>query len=392
MRPAALALAVGIVAGACSSNAGPPGVNPPDAMPDARPAWLADEKILVPGVGVTEMECRTKVCPHNENTDLINFQGAIYLVHRTAMSQVLGPNSSLRVYKSTDGGASFDLLAVLPAPENRDLRDPHFYVVNGNLTIKALTRKPINSIRDSNVDTIAVSMTSIDGGVTWTPIVEAVLMAPPTWSLWRIRERDGVYYSAAYEDGDKSVVLYRSGDGVTWTAGAPIYTIAEDTPLETELVFMPSGRLLALVRMDGTDEELLGATGRLRTKICWAMPPYDQFDCPQEFDDQRLDGPLAFFHGDRLFVVARKHLRVHNRKRTSLFEIGGTLEGGPLTIRELGELPSAGDTSYAGIADLDGDRKVVTWYSSELRRDEQWVIAVFQPSDIWQATIDFSKL
>jgi hypothetical protein len=28
--------------------------------------------------------------------------------------------------------------------------------------------------------------------------------------------------------------------------------------------------MLALVRMDGTDAELLGDQGRLRTKICWS--------------------------------------------------------------------------------------------------------------------------
>ena len=56
-----------------------------------------------------------------------------------------------------------------------------------------------------------------------------------------------------------------------WTAGPAIYGVSADTPLETELIFTPSGkRMLALVRIDGTDDELLGNTGRLRTKVCWA--------------------------------------------------------------------------------------------------------------------------
>jgi hypothetical protein len=144
--------------------------------------------------------------------------------------------------------------------------------------------------------------------------------------------------------------------------------------------------------MDGTDDELLGASGRLRTKVCWATPPYARFDCPQELTGQRLDGPVAFFHGDRLFVVARKHLPTDDAKRTALFELGGTLEGGPLTIRELGELPSAGDTAYAGVAEIDADRSLVTWYSSDLAADAPWVLAVLLPSDIWQATIDWTKV
>src|SRR5690349_14294393 len=72
----------------------------PDArvLPDAEPPpeWLVDPKVTVVGVGIDEEDCRSQICQHNENTDLVNFDGAIYLVHRTAKSQVLGPNSSLR--------------------------------------------------------------------------------------------------------------------------------------------------------------------------------------------------------------------------------------------------------------------------------------------------------
>jgi len=97
---------------------------------------------------------------------------------------------------------------------------------------------------------------------------------------------------------------------------------------------MPKGKLLALVRMDGNDTEILGSEGRLRTKICWASPPYTIFDCPSQFDGQRLDGPLSFFHDGRLFVVARKHLGKDVKKRTALFEITGDFDGGALAIKE----------------------------------------------------------
>jgi hypothetical protein len=210
--------------------------------------------------------------------------------------------------------------------------------------------------------------------------------------LWRIKQQGGVYYSAAYLDGDQSVTLFSSKDGVAWTKGADVYTVSADTPLETELTFMPSGKLLALVRMDGTDAELLGDQGRLRTKICWADPPYDSFSCPDELMGERLDGPLSFFHDGRLFVVARKHLSTGDRKRTALYEIGGTLDGGPITIKEWGELPSAGDTSYAGVATIDATHSLLTWYSGDLAKDEGWALAMLDITDIWQGTVDFSKL
>jgi hypothetical protein len=353
--------------------------------------WLSSSRIQVVGEGVTNLDCRTAICQHNENTDLTRFKGDIYLIHRTARSQILGPNSALHIYRATDGnGSGFNEVARIEAPSDRDIRDPHFYQLNDQLYIETLTRLPVTSTRDSNVDTITIGFQSSDG-VNWTPLGP---LAPDGWSFWRVQENAGTFYSAAYQDGDLSVVLYSSSEGARWIAGAPIYTTSADTPLETELVFMPSGRLLAIVRTDGTDDELLGDSGRLRTQLCWAEPPgYASFDCRDAFDDQRLDGPLAFFWRSRLFMVARKHLQPSLRKRTSLFEItGAPLDGGKLAIREWGELPSAGDTSYAGAVSVDADRFLVSWYSSDIVQDENWAQGILDSADIWIGTIDLARL
>jgi hypothetical protein len=357
------------------------------------PAWLSDARVVVSGPDDTSLDCRSVICRHNENTDLVSWNGAIWFIHRTANSQVLGPNSALHVYTSTDDGVTFTETARIDAPSDRDIRDPHFYVVGSRLHVKALARLPVLSERDSNVDTLAMEMHT-DDGATWSPLAT---MGPKGQSFWRIKERAGTFFTAAYEDGDKAVTLFTSTDGLAWTKGATVYGGSEDTPLETELVFMPSGKLLALVRMDGTENELLGDQGRLRTRTCWADAPYTSFDCAGELAGQRLDGPLAFFSGARLFVVARKHLQGTGKKRTSLFELegtqpGGSLEGGPLTIKEWGELPSAGDTSYAGVAMRTDGKALVTWYSGSLAKDEIWLLGMIAPTNVWQGVIDFSKL
>ncbi len=368
---AALALAFAALAfAACSSST----------------TWLADARIAVPGVGVTNQDCRSAICKHNENTDLVVWRGSVWLVHRTAESQMLGPNSSLHVYQLV--GGSFVERARILAPSDRDIRDPHFYIVGDELRIKALARLPVVSARDSNVDTVALLTTTTDGA-TFTPFSE---IGPHGWSFWRLKQSPaGEWLTAAYQDGDQSVVLYRSVDGVTFARGPTIYDVAAETPLETELTLLPSGKLLALVRTDGNDSELLG-NADVRTVVCWADPPYDAFSCPQTLDGVRLDGPLTFFWHDRLFSIARKHLGADGRKRTALFELGGTLEGGPLTIREWGELPSAGDTSYAGIAPLPDGRFVATWYSGELAADDAWIFGMYAATDIRQATLDLGKL
>ena len=353
------------------------------------PVWASDASVFVSGHDVSNLDCRSAICRHNENVDMTAFGGAYFLVHRTAYSQRLGPNSSLWIYKSQDG-MSYSNVAVIQAPADRDIRDPAFFTVNGELYMKALARLPVDSIRDSAVDTETLVTHSKDG-IAWTPFQ---VVAPHGESFWRVKEFGGKFYSAAYQDGDLKITLFSSADGLTWSQGTDVYTVSVDTPVETELTFFPNGRLLALVRMDGTADELLGDSGRLRTKICWADPPdYSRFACDTEIDGERLDGPLSFFWKNRLFVIARKHLATGDRKRTALFEITGDFVGnGGLGIKDWGELPSAGDTSYAGIVQLDDNRFETAWYSGDLAMDESWEFGIFDLTDIWKATLDLSKL
>ncbi|MBV9915359.1 MAG: hypothetical protein JO153_02565 [Solirubrobacterales bacterium] len=355
----------------------------------ARPRWLVSARILVPG-NPANLDCRRAVCRHNENTDLTRWRGAIYLVHRTAGSQVLGPNSSLRVYRSTDAGRRFRLIAIIPAARGRDIRDPCFYTVGRRLFIKAITRLAGFALRDRGAGSITVQVHSSDGR-RWS-VPRAI--GPLGWGFWRVIAHAGALYAGAYEDGDVQTRLFTSRDGARWKRGGEIYGTARDTPLEPELVFSPSGRqLLALVRLDGSDFDLLGYQGRLRTRVCWARAPFTRFSCPQTLNGVRLDGAVAFFWHRRLFVIARKHLPGSGiRKRTALYELGGNLEGGPLRARELGELPSAGDTSYAGVVSISTSRFLVTWYSSPLTGDPSWLTGFGGRTDIWQATIDLARL
>jgi hypothetical protein len=124
--------------------------------------WLRQSEILVPG-DLENTDCRTGVCKHNENTDLTRWRGAVWLVHRTADSQILGPNSSLRVYRSRKAGRDFALQAIIPADFGRDIRDPSFYRVGRRLYLKAITRLPGFGIRDTGVDSISVETHSLDG-------------------------------------------------------------------------------------------------------------------------------------------------------------------------------------------------------------------------------------
>jgi hypothetical protein len=80
---------------------------------------------------------------------------------------VLGPNSSLRVYRSRDEGRTFHRLAIIPAPLDRDIRDPSFFAVGRRLHIKAITRLPGFALHDKGAGTISVDISSKDAR-SWT--------------------------------------------------------------------------------------------------------------------------------------------------------------------------------------------------------------------------------
>src|SRR5258708_9894664 len=142
------------------------------------------------------------MCRHKENTDMIAWNGAVWLVQRSGESQTLGPNSALHVYRSDDNGASFVQAAFIDAPVDRDIRDPAFYTVGQSLFLKALARVHMFAARDANVDTATVAMESTDG-VTWSGMRE---LAPHGWSFWRVKEDRGVSHAAACQSGDTQVV------------------------------------------------------------------------------------------------------------------------------------------------------------------------------------------
>jgi hypothetical protein len=76
---------------------------------------------------------------------------------------------------------------------------------------------------------------------------------------------------------------------------------------------------------------------------------------------------------------------MYSRKRTSLFLID---EG---RLRYLSDLPSAGDTSYAG-AVIRGEELIASYYTSPPERDVTWVLGMFRPSNIRMACIDLPAL
>ena len=74
-----------------------------------------------------------------------------------------------------------------------------------------------------------------------------------------------------------------------------------------------------------------------------------------------------------------------SRKRTSLFQVK------PEGLIYLTDLPSAGDTSYAGLVQR-GDDLYVDYYTSDINRDWFWLMGMVSPPEIRMARVNLPAL
>jgi len=115
-------------------------------------------------------------------------------------------------------------------------------------------------------------------------------------------------------------------------------------PNESALLFLPDERAVCLLRRD-PDVALLGI----------ARPPY--FDWHWQPLNCRIGGPQCLqLHDGRIVAAVRLY---EGRVRTSL----AWLDVENATLNEILQLPSGGDTSYAGIVWHQG-RLSISYYSS----------------------------
>jgi hypothetical protein len=319
---------------------------------------------------------------HNSNTDLTFFDGWFYLCHQTSPYHMGSRRSRLLLWRSRDARA-WEKAAEFKNETGREYRDPKFAVIHGRLFLYMLPNLTVRAIPTGTV------YTSSADGLTWTP-VEAI--EPAGWLFWRPKTLDGAtwYVTAYWHDHGRSILL-KSNDGAHWTQVSQVYEGEGND--ETDFEFLPDARMLATARLEGrADTEWGDATAS--TLIAVAAAPYERWTYAKS-RVTRLDGPCLFPYHGRVYAIARyqatrawKYVELggmYSRKRTSLFLVE---EGG---LRYLSDLPSAGDTSYAG-AVIRGDELIASYYTSPPEHDVTWVLGMFRPSNIRMARIDLPAL
>lgn len=278
----------------------------------------------------------------------------------------------------------WEILAELRLP-SRDIRDPKLAAIGWRLCLYVLGN---DSVLAAPRETLVA--TSEDGRA-WSSFRP---VGPAGSLFWRPKSRDGrVWYVPAFPP-DASVgrvVLLRSPDGVEWSEISTIYE-GEDAS-ETDIELLPDGRMLAAVRLEAPGALLMGSD-RNATLLATADPPYLAWTA-RRVPGTRLDGPALFSVGGRTFAVGRRQPGPYgrltrlggllSRKRTGLFEITG--DG----LRHVGDLPSAGDTSYAGAVVRDAD-VWISYYTSDPRCEVPWLLGMFLSTEVRLARIPLDRL
>ena len=120
---------------------------------------------------------------------------------------------------------------------------------------------------------------------------------------------------------------------------------------ETDFEFLPNGDMLCTARLEVKADSPFGHADA-STLLALAPPPYEHWTY-RKSKVTRLDGPALFAYDGRVYAVGRhqpgpfgpltKLGSMLSRKRTSLYLVE------PERLVYLSDLPSAGDTSYAGV-------------------------------------------
>jgi len=290
---------------------------------------------------------------HNAFTDLVFFQKTWFCTFREAEKHVHGPNGVIRIIASKDGVEWFSI-AVIEEP-GVDLRDPKLCETpDGRLMLLAG-----GSVYDEDHDFVnrqpRVSFSS--DGIAWSPFT--VILEPGEW-LWRVTWHQGKAYGVSYRNSDpldqKSewlLTLFESNDGLSFNICAS-WDIPGH-PNETTLRFLPTGKMMALVRRD----RLKGDT--TSDESAWiGISDFPYINWSWHSPAVYFGGPNFLILDDgSMWAAGRVFVKEGKKKNPKTMLARLALD----KITPVIILPSGGDTSYPGMVYHDGELWI-SYYSS----------------------------
>lgn len=317
---------------------------------------------------------------HNSNTDLIHWRSHFYLIHASSPWHFASEDCHLVLWRSVDA-RNWSKIREFKLPKE-DIRDPKFAPIGDRLFMYVLKN------RDLNPEPYTTAVASSEDGVTWTDFDD---IDPEGWLFWRPKTRDGkTWYVPAYWWEHGKSILLKSTDGKAWQQVSVIHE--GDRNDETDIAFLPDGRMLATARLEVSDNIFGDPNGC--TLLAVAEPPYTTWSKARS-NVTRLDGPCLFAHEGVVFAVGRHNPdspamlngfgSILGKKRTSLYEVR------PDQLIWLSDLPSCGDTSYAGVV-VRGDEATICYYTNDVTTDPPWILGMVSPSEIRMARVSMERL
>lgn len=323
---------------------------------------------LAPGAGLPDS---LGLGASNNNCDVIAWQGRTWLAFRSAAIHFASTDARLLIVSSEDR-QSWRLEHQIAL--GCDVREPRFAVIAGRLFFYFFR---------AGTSAWAFEPQSIQACVLQD---EGSFSAPqdvyqPGYVVWRVRSRADTAYMSVYngaglytvEDRPGDVRLLRSTDGWSWEPISEAPQISATGAEEGEFCFDAEGNLIATVRL-----EVAG------TLVCRAEAG-DLTDWESRFSPYKIDSAAMFRHAGEFYLLGRRNvagafLRGSDswpdslrrgwslarysltRKRTCLYKLD--LEA--LAAVPLQDLPSRGDTAFAGVLPLASGKFYVVNYSCPL--------------------------
>ena len=328
---------------------------------------------------------------HNAFTDLIFWREYYWLVYVSSPSHFRSEQSRVVLLRSSDARSWQEVRKFDGA--GQDIRDPKLGIIQGQLFVYALLNKSFDP------EPYRTLVTHSQDGLVWAPL-EAVV--PDGWLLGRsIALPDGSWVAPAHRIDQGTVVLLRTTDGSHWSIYSTIFSgSVEEHADETAIQLMENGCMLAVSRLE-SGSSLFGSE-QAATLISIAEPPFTSWSRSNRSAVTRLDGPNLFSLRNRLYAVGRsqpnqaataqvpekpgtrtKHGSVFGRKRTALFQV----DEERLELIHLTDLPSSGDTAYAGAVVRDA-KIIISYYSNDPQSDYPWLLGMLLPSRIQISMLD----
>jgi hypothetical protein len=312
---------------------------------------------------------------HNAFTDLLFWHGVFWLVYVSSPSHFASRKSCLVLLRSSDAHNWHEVQKFDGGGE--DIRDPKLAVIQGWIFLYALLNQKFDP---EPYKTIA---THSPDGLNWSRFRE---VSPRGWLLGRPATSDNqIWYAPAHRLDHGTAVLLQSTDGTDWSIHSQIFAGKEERADETAIHFLNDGRLIAVTRLEA-GSSLFGSP-QAGTLISVVASPFTAWTQITKSRVTRLDGPTLFGYENQVYAVGRSQPKVSapfqglgsafSRKRTALFLVQENAEG----LIHLTDLPSCGDTSYAGVAVKDG-KVFISYYTNDPRRDVPWLLGMLLPTRI----------